>query len=97
MGDTVEIFPPGQDTVFRFEFFGDEIEAISEADSFTGEVVREMEEVQIFPAKHDVTTGDRIKKAIAGIRLDLDERVKQLQKWGRILKRSGLKRVPNMI
>ncbi len=91
LGDTVEIFPPGQDTVFRLEFFGDEIENIAEADSFTGEVIREMEEVTIFPAKHDVTTEDRIKKAVSGIRIDLDERVKQLQKMGKNLEAERIK------
>lgn len=91
LGDTVEIFPPSQDTVFRFEFFGDEIENIAEADSFTGEVIREMEEVTIFPAKHDVTTEDRIKKAVSGIRIDLDERVKQLQKMGKNLEAERIK------
>ncbi|MBI2639192.1 excinuclease ABC subunit UvrB [Candidatus Peregrinibacteria bacterium] len=91
LGDTVEIFPPGQDTIFRLEFFGDEIENIAEADSFTGEVIREMEEVTIFPAKHDVTTEDRIKKAVDGIRIDLDERVKQLQKMGKNLEAERIK------
>ncbi len=91
LGDTVEIFPPGQDTIFRLEFFGDEIENISEADSFTGEVIKEMEEVTIFPAKHDVTTQDRIKKAIEGIRMELDEHVKKLQKMGKNLEAERIK------
>ncbi|MEK7523515.1 MAG: excinuclease ABC subunit UvrB [Patescibacteria group bacterium] len=85
LGDTVEIFPPGQDTIYRFEFFGDEIDNISEADSFTGEVIKEMDEVKIFPAKHSVTTEDRIRAAMEGIRLDLDARVKELQKMGKNL------------
>jgi excinuclease ABC subunit B len=91
LGDTVEIFLPGQDTIFRLEFFGDEIENIVEADSFTGEVIQELEEVTIFPAKHDVTTEDRIKAAINGIRLDLDLRVKELQKMGKHLEAERLK------
>ncbi|MBI2453742.1 excinuclease ABC subunit UvrB [Candidatus Peregrinibacteria bacterium] len=85
LGDTAEIFPPGQDTIFRLELFGDEIDAISEADSFTGEVIRELDEVTIFPAKHDVTTEDRIKKALEGIRQDMELRVVELQKMGKNL------------
>lgn len=91
LGDTVEIFPPSQDTVFRLDFFGDEIDSICEADSFTGEIVREMDEVTIFPAKHDVTTEERIKIAVEGIRKDLDERVKQLQKMGKNLEAERIK------
>ncbi|MFA6520901.1 MAG: DEAD/DEAH box helicase family protein, partial [Candidatus Gracilibacteria bacterium] len=68
LGDTVEIFPPGQDTIFRLEFFGDEIENIVEADSFTGEVINEFNEITVFPSKHSVTTEDKIKKAEIGIR-----------------------------
>lgn len=91
LGDTVEIFPPGQDTIFRFEFFGDEIENIVEADSFTGEVIQEMQEVTIFPAKHDVTSDDRIKAAVGKIRIDLDERIKELQKMGKNLEAERIK------
>lgn len=91
LGDTVEIFPPGQDTVYRLEFFGDEIDNISEADSFTGEVLQAMEEVTIFPAKHSVTTEDRIKAAVSGIRLELLSQVKALQKMGKNLEAERLK------
>lgn len=91
LGDTVEIFPPGQDTVFRLEFFGDEIENIVEADSFTGEVIKEFYEIMIFPAKHDVTTTERIHRAIEGIKIELDERVKELQKMGKNLEAERIK------
>lgn len=91
LGDTVEIFPPGQDTIFRLDFFGDEIERIEEADSFTGEVIKELDGITIFPAKHDVTTDDRIKGAIAGIRKELEERVNELRKMGKNLEAERLK------
>lgn len=91
LGDTLSIFPPGQDTIFRLEFFGDEIDGIVEADSFTGEVIREMDEVTIFPAKHDVTTAERIQGAIEGIKIELDERVKELQKMGKNLEAQRIK------
>ncbi|MBI5413414.1 excinuclease ABC subunit UvrB [Candidatus Peregrinibacteria bacterium] len=91
LGDTLEIFPPGQDTIFRLEFFGDEIDSIVEADSFTGEVLKELDEVTIFPAKHDVTTTERIKAAVNKIREDLDLRVNELRKMGKNLEAERIK------
>lgn len=91
LGDTLEIFPPGQDTIIRLEFFGDEIDNITEADSFTGEVINEMDEITIFPAKHDVTTEDRIKAAVNNIRTDLDLRVNELRKMGKNLEAERIK------
>lgn len=91
LGDTVEVFPPDRDTVFRLEFFGDEIDAISEVDSFTGELIRELESVTIFPAKHDVTTEEKVKKAVDGIRADLDIRYEQLRKMGKNIEAERIK------
>lgn len=85
LGDTVEIFPPGQDTVIRLEFFGDEIDSIVEAESFTGEIVKTYDEITIFPAKHDVTTQERIKAAVENIRADMELQVAALQKMGKPL------------
>ncbi len=83
LGDTVEVFPPDRDTVFRIEFFGDDVDAISEVDSFTGELKNELKSITIFPAKHDVTTKDKIERAIAGIRADMELRHAELLKQGR--------------
>src|SRR3989338_6658091 len=91
LGDVVEIFPPGQDTIYRLEFFGDDIEKIVEADCFTGEVLHEMESIHVFPAKHDVTTRERIDAAISPIRADLEIRYKQLQSIGKGLEAERLK------
>ncbi len=67
MGDTVEVFPPGGDTVIRFEMPFDEIETIQEVDSFTGEVVTELNDIKIFPAAHNVTTKEKIDGAVSKI------------------------------
>lgn len=91
LGDTIEVFPPDRDTVFRFEFFGDEIEAISEVDSFTGELIHELESVTIFPAKHNVSTEEKIKSAVDLIRQDLDLRYAELQKMGRNIEAERIK------
>ncbi len=77
LGDTVEIFPPSGDTVIRIEMPFDEIETIQEVDSFTGELIGDMNEVTIFPAAHNVTTKEKIDGAIEGIKAELEIREKQ--------------------
>jgi len=91
LGDTIEIFPPDRDTVFRLEFFGDEIDRITEADSFTGEELRELESVKIFPAKHDVTSREKIEAAAAAIREDMTLRYNELLKQGKLLEAERIK------
>lgn len=91
LGDTVEVFPPDRDTVYRIEFFGDEIDKMAEVESFTGEIVKEMDELTIFPAKHDVTTEEKVKRAVDGIRKDLEIRCDQLQKMGKNIEAERLR------
>lgn len=86
LGDTVEIFPPGGDTVFRVEMPFDEIETIQEVDSFTGELITDLNEVVIFPAAHNVTTKEKIEGAIEDIKKDLDIREKELRDAGELAK-----------
>jgi excinuclease ABC subunit B len=91
LGDTLEIFPPDRDTIFRLEFFGDEIEKISEADSFTGELIRELESVKVFPAKHDVTSKEKIERATDQIRNDMQLRYDELKAQGKLLEAERIK------
>jgi len=91
LGDTLEVYPPSGDNILRFEFFGDELERISEADGFTGEELREFEKVKIFPAKHDVTSQEKILKAVELIRVDLKERYEQLKGIGKIIEAERIK------
>ncbi len=91
LGDTVEVFPPDRDTVFRIEFFGDEIEAIAEVEHFTGEIIKELDRLTIFPARHNVTTTEKIEKAVDKIREDLDIRYTQLRKMGKNLEAERIK------
>ena len=83
LGDVVEIFPPSSDTIYRLDFWGDEIEAIHETDSFTGEIIQTLDEITLFPAKHTVTTQEKIEKAVVEIRKDLDLREKELLTIGK--------------
>lgn len=73
LGDTVEIFPPNGDTVIRIEVPFDEIEVIQEVDSFTGEVLEDLQQVTIFPAAHNVTTKEKIDQATEGILAEMKE------------------------
>ncbi|NCP66809.1 excinuclease ABC subunit UvrB [bacterium] len=82
LGDIITIFPPNSDTAFQLEFWGDDLETITEVDGFTGSTVAVLEECTIFPAKHQVTTADVIEKATYGIEKDLDIRLKELQGMG---------------
>ena len=86
LGDTVEIYQPGEDNVIRVEMPFDEIEVIQEVDAFTGELVAELQEVTIFPSAHNVTTKEKIDQAIEGIKRDLEIREKELQDAGELAK-----------
>ncbi len=91
LGDTVEIFPPSGDTVIRIELPFDEIETIQEVDSFTGELIGDMQEVTIFPAAHNVTTREKIERAVSGIREDMNLREKELLQMGELAKAERIK------
>jgi len=91
LGDVVEIIPPSSDTMIRLEFFGDEIEAIQEADSFTGEVIKTLTEFKIFPAKHNVTTKEAIERSLGQIRDDLKARYTELKGMGKLVEAERLK------
>ena len=79
-GDTVEIFPAYErEKAIRIEWFGDEIEAISEVDPLRGKVLRKVDEVSIFPGSHYVTPADRLTKAMTGIKEELRERLVELK------------------
>lgn len=92
LGDTVEIYPPDSDErILRLEFFGDEIERITIADHFTGEIYEEPTEFMIFPAKHDVTTQEKIEQAVAKIKFDLKLRLDELKQLGKNIEAERLK------
>ena len=91
LGDTLEIFPPGQDTVIRVEMPFDEIETIQEVDSFTGELIQDYQEVSIFPAAHNVTTKEKIDRAVDGIKEELEKREKELLDAGELAKAERIK------
>lgn len=90
-GDTLEIFPAYEDIALRVEFFGDEVERIVEVDPLTGELLIERLEVDIYPAKHFVTTEEKLRAAIGDIEQELDDRVRELDEAGKLLESARLR------
>ena len=89
-GDTLEIQPAYEDTAVRIEFWGDEIERIVEVDPLTGELLAQREQIDIYPAKHFVTSYDKLVAAIADIRLELEARLRELGDRGKLLEAARL-------
>ncbi|CAJ1001161.1 MULTISPECIES: excinuclease ABC subunit UvrB [Bacillales] len=90
-GDVVEIFPASHgEHAIRVEFFGDEIERITEIDVVTGEIIGQRDHVAIFPASHYVTRDEKMKRAIQSIGAELEERLAELRAAGKLLEAQRL-------
>lgn len=95
-GDVVEIFPANTDDhAIRVEFFGDEIDRITEVDALTGEVLGTRDHVAIFPATHFMTNEDQMERAIDSISAELDARLKELRDGGKLLEAERLEQRTN--
>jgi len=90
-GDTLDVYPAYEDIAIRIEFWGDEIERIVEIDPLTGEVLIERAQVDIYPAKHFVTSQEKLQIAVRRIEAELVERLRQLESEGKILEAARLK------
>ena len=85
-GDVLEVIPAYEsDTAVRVEFFGDEIDRITEIDILTGEIRDELKHVAIFPASHYVVDKDNIKRAVQDIEKELEERVREFKRQDKLL------------
>jgi excinuclease ABC subunit B len=89
-GDTLEIQPAYEEMALRVEFFGDEIERILRIDPLTGEYLTKLDSVDIYPAKHFVTSHEKLLSAIASIKQELEERLKKLKQQGKLLEAARL-------
>jgi excinuclease ABC subunit B len=89
-GDTLEVQPAYQETALRIEFWGDKIERIVEVDPLTGEILAHREQVDIYPAKHFVTSHEKLLAAIEDIKVELEERLKELKNQGKLLEAQRL-------
>jgi excinuclease ABC subunit B len=90
-GDTVEIFPVYEELAIRAEMFGDEIERLYYLHPLTGEVVREVDEVFVFPATHYAAGPERMERAIRGIEQELGERLAELEGQHKLLEAQRLR------
>lgn len=90
-GDILDVFPAGFDQkAIRFEFFGDEIDEISEFDSLTGKVTAKISHAYIYPASHYATSSEKTEKAIVSIEEELEERLAELNKENKLLEAQRL-------
>ncbi|RLT56155.1 MAG: excinuclease ABC subunit UvrB [Chloroflexi bacterium] len=90
-GDTIEVQPAGEETILRVEFFGDEVERISEVDPLTGEILAERNEMVIYPATHYVTPTEKLAEATRDIEKEMDSRCGELEASGKILEAARLR------
>jgi excinuclease ABC subunit B len=90
-GDTVEVIPAYEELAVRIEFFGDEIDRLYYLHPLTGEIVREVEDLRIFPATHYVAGPERLEKAIRGIESELEEQLATLERQGKLLEAQRLR------
>jgi len=90
-GDTLEVQPAYEELALRIEFFGDDVERIVEIEPLTGEVLAELDSVDIYPAKHFVTSRDKLMRAIESIQQELAERLDELGRQGKALESARLK------
>ncbi|MCH8310038.1 MAG: excinuclease ABC subunit UvrB, partial [Chloroflexi bacterium] len=89
-GDTMEILPAYEEVGVRIEFWGDEVERIVQVDPLTGELLAECDDIEIYPAKHFVTSQDKLLDALGRIETELEEQLKILNDQGKLLEAQRL-------
>jgi excinuclease ABC subunit B len=90
-GDTLEVFPAYEETIYRIEYFGDEIDRILRMNPLTGEILEEMREVYIYPATHYVAEQERVLRAVGDIEVELHDRLGELERKGQLLEAQRLR------
>ncbi|HEY8481277.1 MAG TPA: excinuclease ABC subunit UvrB [Spirillospora sp.] len=90
-GDTIEIIPQYEELAVRIEMFGDEIEKLATLHPLTGELITEDDELYVFPASHYVAGPERMERAIRGIEAELEERLAELERQGKMLEAQRLR------
>ncbi|MGH3586362.1 MAG: excinuclease ABC subunit UvrB, partial [Pseudonocardia sp.] len=90
-GDTVEIIPAYEELAVRIEFFGDEVEALYYLHPLTGDVLRQVDDVRIFPATHYVAGPERMERAVHDIEVELEERLAEFERQGKMLEAQRLR------
>ena len=89
-GDVIEVWPASEEYAYRIELFGNEVDKLAIINPTSGETLRELEELYVYPAKHFVTPDERIRESVEGIRTELEERLAQFRKEGKLLEAQRL-------
>src|SRR2546421_1932176 len=89
-GDVIEVWPASEEYAYRIELFGNEVDKLAIINPTSGETLRELEELYVYPAKHFVTPDERIRDSVDGIRAELEERLAQFRKEGKLLEAQRL-------
>lgn len=89
-GDVVDIFPAGEELAYRLEFFGDDVERITQIDPLTGEILAKPEQIKVFPSSHFVTPYEKLQVALGKIEKELQERLDYFKKHGKLLEAQRL-------
>ncbi|MHA1132513.1 MAG: excinuclease ABC subunit UvrB, partial [Candidatus Helarchaeota archaeon] len=84
-GDTIDVYPATGESAYRIEMFGDEIEKILEISPITGSTLKELQEIQLFPSVEFISTEAQIEAAIPQIKVDLEKRIKELEKENKLV------------
>ena len=90
-GDTIEIIPVYEELALRIDMFGDEIESLASLHPLTGSTIESLETISVFPATHYAASPETMKRAVVGIRAELEERVEELERSGRLLEAQRLR------
>jgi excinuclease ABC subunit B len=89
-GDVIEVWPASEEFAFRIELFGDDVDTLAIINPTSGETLRLLDELYVYPAKHFVTPEERIKAAVEGIRGELEERLAWFRQQGKLLEAQRL-------
>jgi excinuclease ABC subunit B len=89
-GDVVDVYPAGEELAYRMEFFGDEVDRITQIDPLTGEILKKLDSYKIFPSSHYVTPQDKLKVALGRIDQELQARLTEFRAQGKLLEAQRL-------
>ncbi len=90
-GDVIDVFPASEESAYRIEFFGDEVESLTKINALTGEVIGKPKLVTIFPSSHYVTPQEKLKTALVKIESEMDERVKTFESESKLIEAQRIK------
>ncbi len=90
-GDTIDVWPASEETAYRIELFGDEVDGLTIIHPVSGETIQVLDDLYIYPAKHFVTPEERVREAIKGIEAELNARLEQFKTEGKLLEAERLK------